>query len=166
MDHCPAVAISCAPSLERKKSTQEISIPKAMLQIRDRLGLEMSEMADIFGVSRQAVYLWLKRDNLKNEYIQRVWQLSFVARRMQLAGIDRPEHFIHRPLSPEGDSLFQLLVSGANVDSAIALLEEQSVVEQGLRDMSIAEHQNARHRRQDLSSVMELAAPILEEFDG
>ncbi len=162
----PAVAISCAPSLERKKSTQEISIPKAILQIRDRLGLKMSEMADIFGVSRQAVYLWLKGDNLKNEYIQRVWQLSFVARRMQLAGIDRPEHFIHRPLSPEGDSLFQLLVSGANVDSAIALLEEQSVVEQGLRDMSIAEHQNARHRRQDLSSVMELAAPILEEFDG
>ena len=92
--------------------------------------------------------------------------MSLIAKRIRVAGIDRPEHFIHRPLSPEGDSLFQLLVSGANVDSAIALLEEQSVAEQGSRDRSIAEHQNTRHREQHLSSVMEVAAPILEEFDG
>ena len=151
---------------EWKMPAQEISIPKAILQIRDGLGLKMSEVADIFGVSRQAVYLWLKGENLKNEYVQRIWQLSRIAERLQLAGIDRPEHFIHRPLSPEGDSLFQLLISGANVDSAMALLKARFNVEQSSRDKAYAEHQNTRYRKPDLSSVMELATPILEEVDG
>jgi hypothetical protein len=92
--------------------------------------------------------------------------LSRIAERLQLAGIDRPEHFIHRPLSPEGDSLFQLLISGANVDSAMALLKARFNVEQSSRDKAYAEHQNTRYRKPDLSSVMELATPILEEVDG
>jgi len=162
----PAVTITSTPSVERKMPAQEISIPKAILQIRDGLGLKMSEVADIFGVSRQAVYLWLKGENLKNEYVQRIWQLSRIAERLQLAGIDRPEHFIHRPLSPEGDSLFQLLISGANVDSAMALLKARFNVEQSSRDKAYAEHQNTRYRKPDLSSVMELATPILEEVDA
>jgi transcriptional regulator with XRE-family HTH domain len=164
--NAPLVTINSTPSVERKKPAQGISIPNAILQIRDRLGLKMSEVAEIFGVSRQAVYLWLKGENLKNEYVQRVWQLSLIAERLQLAGIDRPEHFIHRPLSPDGDSLFQLLISGANVDSALALVKEQFNVEQSSRDKAYAEHQNTRHRKPDLSSVMELATPILDEVDG
>jgi transcriptional regulator with XRE-family HTH domain len=166
LTNAPAVTINSTPSVERKKPAQEISIPRAILQIRDRLGLKMSDVADIFGVSRQAVYLWLKGDNLKIEYVQRVWQLSLIAERLHLAGIDRPEHFIHRPLSPEGSSLFQLLVSGADVDSALALLKEQSNAEQSSREKSFAEHQHPRGREQDPSSVMELATPILEEIDG
>jgi len=164
--NAPVVTINSTPSAERKASAQEVSIPRAILQIRDRLGLKMSEVADIFGVSRQAVYLWLRGQNLRNEYVQRIWQLSRVAERLQLAGIDRPEHFIHRPLSPQGESLFQLLASGANVDSALALLEEQSMAEQSARDKSTAERQNTRHRKQYLSSVMELSTPILDEVDG
>jgi transcriptional regulator with XRE-family HTH domain len=164
--NAPAITISSTPSVDRKRPPQEISIPQAILQIRDGLGLKMSELADIFGVSRQAVYLWLKGENLKNEYVQRVWHLNLIARQMQLAGIDRPEHFIHRPLSPEGDSLFQLLANGANVDSALALLEEQFTAEKSSRARQIAERQSTRHRRQDLPSVMELATPILEEVDG
>jgi len=162
----PAITISSTPSVERKKSTQQVSIPTTILQIRDRLGLKMSEVAEIFGVSRQAVYLWLKGDNLKTEYVQRVWQLSRIAQRLQLAGIDRPEHFIHRPLSPEGGSLFHLLVGGGDVDSALTMLKEQFKAEQSSREKSFAEHQNTRNRKQDLSSVMELATPILEEIDG
>lgn len=164
--NAPAVTISSAPLVERKKPIREISIPQAILQIRERLGLKMSEVADIFGVSRQAVYLWLKGENLKSEYINRVWQLSLIAKRMQRAGIERPEHFTHRPLSPEGDSLFQLLVSGANVDHALELLEGQFIAEQSSRDRSIAEHRDMRHLKQELPSVMELATPILEEVDG
>jgi transcriptional regulator with XRE-family HTH domain len=162
----PAITISSVSSIERKKPTQQVSIPTTILKIRDRLGLKMSEVADIFGVSRQAVYLWLKGDNLKTEYVLRVWQLSRIAERLQLAGIDRPEHFIHRPLSPEGSSLFHLLVSGANVDSALTLLKEQFDAEQSSREKSLAEHQHARGRNHDPSSVMELATPILEEVDG
>jgi transcriptional regulator with XRE-family HTH domain len=162
----PAVTITSSSSAERKILAQEVSIPRAILQIRDRLGLKMSEVAEVFGVSRQAVYLWLKGDNLKPEYVQRIWQLNRIAERLQLAGIDRPEHFIHRPLSLDGDSLFQLLISGANVDSALALLKEQFNMEQSSRDKAYAEHENTRHRTQDFSSVMELATPILEEVDG
>jgi transcriptional regulator with XRE-family HTH domain len=164
--NAPVVTINSTPSAERKATTQEVSISRAILQIRDRLGLKMSEVADIFGVSRQAVYLWLKGENLKSEYVQRVWQLSRIAERLQLAGIDRPEHFIHRPLSPEGNSLFELLISGANVESALLLLEKQFNAEQSSRDKANAEYQNTRHRNPDLSSVMELATPILEEIDG
>lgn len=162
----PVVTITSTSSAERKIPAQEVSIPNAILQIRKGLGLKMSELADICGVSRQAVYLWLRGGNITNEYVQRIWQLSPIAERLQLAGIDRPEHFIHRPLSPEGDSLFQLLISGANVDSALALVKEQLNVEQSSRDKAYAEHQNTRHRKPDLSSVIELATPILEEVDG
>ncbi|MFY9852731.1 MAG: helix-turn-helix domain-containing protein [Terracidiphilus sp.] len=162
----PAIKITSTPSVERKMPAKEVSIPRAIVQIRDRLGLKMSELADICGVSRQAVYLWLRGGNITNEYAQRIWQLSPIAERLQLAGVDRPEHFIHRPLSPEGDSLFQLLVSGANVDSALALLKEQFNVEQDSRHKANAERQNTRHRRQDFSSVTELTTPILEESDG
>jgi transcriptional regulator with XRE-family HTH domain len=162
----PVVTITSTPSVERKMPAQEVSIPKAITRIRDGLGLNMSEVADIFGVSRQAVYLWLRGENLKNEYAQRIWQLSRIAERLQLAGIDRPEHFIHRPLSPEGNSLFQLLISGANVDSALVLVKEQFNVEQSSRDKFIAEHRNSRHRKPDHSSIMELATPILDEVDG
>lgn len=166
LTNAPAVSINSTSSVERKRLAQESSIPKAILQIRNRLGLKMSEVADIFGVSRQAVYLWLKGDNLKIEYVQRVWQLSLIAERLQLAGIDRPEHFIHRPLSPEGSSLFKLLVSGADVDSALALLKEQFIAEQSSREKSFAERQHTGGRKQYPSSVMELATPILEEVDG
>jgi len=166
LTNAPAITITSTPSVERKILAQQASIPKAILQIRDGLGLKMSEVADIFGVSRQSVYLWLKGEKLKKEYVQRVWQVSLVAERLQIAGIDRPEHFIHRPLSPEGDSLFQLLISGANVDSALALVKEQFNVERSSRDKAHVEHQNMRHRKPDLSSVMELATPILDEVDG
>ena len=162
----PAVTITSTSSVERKIPAQEVSIPKAILQIRDGLGLNMSEVANVFGVSRQAVYLWLRGGKITNEYVQRIWKLSPIAERLQLAGIDRPEHFVHRPLSPDGESLFQLLVSGANVDYALTLLKEQFNVEQDSRDRSIAEHKNTRHRKQDFSSIMELATPILEEVDG
>ena len=151
---------------EENPNMGNVPIPEAILQIREGLGLKMSEVADIFGVSRQSVYLWLKGEKLKNEYVQRVWQVSLVAEHLQLAGIDRPEHFIHRPLSPEGDSLFQLLISGANVDSALALVKEQFNMEQRSRDKTFAEYQNTHHTKRDVSSAMELATPILDEVDG
>ena len=161
----PAIAIYDTASGVRKKTFQADSIPRAITQIRDKLGLKMSELAEIFGVSRQAVYLWLKGENLKSEYIQRVWQLNVFAERVRLASIDRPEHFIHRPLSPAGESLFQLLVNGGDPDSALALLKEQAQAEQRSRAESFAQHQAAPARKRDYQLAMELATPILDEFD-
>lgn len=161
----PAIAITDIASNVRRKALHTDSLPKAILQIRDRLGLKMSELADIFGVSRQAVYLWLKGENVRNEYVQRIWQLSSIAEQVQFAGIDRPEHFIHRPLSPAGESLFQLLAHGGNLDSALALIREQSKAEQSSRAKSFAHYQTTPVRKHDYSSVMELATPILDESD-
>jgi transcriptional regulator with XRE-family HTH domain len=162
----PAIAISVTPAASRKMHLQNISVPKAIRQIRNKLGLKMSEVADIFGVSRQAVYLWLEGGNLKPEYIQRIWDLSRVADQLQAAGIERPEHFIHRPLSSEGNSLLHLLVRGESVDAALSFLREQSAAEQRTRDRASAESQIMRTGKRDVSSFMELATPILEEFDG
>ena len=161
-----AIAISDSPTTVRRKVVSAVSIPRIILQIRERLGLKMSELAEIFGVSRQAVYLWLKGDNLKNEYMQRIWQLNSIAEHVAHAGLDRPEYFVHRPLSPAGDSLFQLLVGGANVDLALTLLREQSQAEQTSRAKSTLEYRTSRARKQDPSSDMELATPILDELDG
>jgi hypothetical protein len=58
------------------------------------------------------------------------------------------------------------LVGGGDVDSALTMLKEQFKAEQSSREKSFAEHQNTRNRKQDLSSAMELATPILEEIDG
>jgi transcriptional regulator with XRE-family HTH domain len=162
----PAVTINSRLSTNRKKPAQAISIPKAILQIRDRLGLKMSELAEIFGVSRQAVYLWLKGENLKNEYVQKIWQLSVVAEQMEVAGIDRPERFIHRPISADGLSLFQILLTGENADAALSFLKAQSTAEQHMRENNFAELQNMRTGKSHASSVMELSTPILDEYNG
>jgi transcriptional regulator with XRE-family HTH domain len=162
----PAVVISSKPSANRKKLSQAISIPKAILQIRDRLGLKMSELAEICGVSRQAVYLWLKGENLKNEYVQKIWQLSVVAEQMKVAGIDRPEHFIHRPISADGQSLFQILLEGESADAALSFLKAQSTAEQSMRESNFAELQNMRTGKNHVSSAMELSTPILDEYNG
>ncbi len=162
----PAVVISVTTAKSRKMHLQNLSVPKAISQIRNKLGLKMSEMADILGVSRQAVYLWLEGGNLKPEYIQRIWDLSRIADQLQAAGIERPEHFIHRPLTSEGNSLLHLLVRGESVDAALSFLKEQSVAEQRIRDRASAESQIVRTGKRNVSSVMELAMPILDEFNG
>jgi transcriptional regulator with XRE-family HTH domain len=162
----PAIAISVTSAANRKSYLQNISIPEAIRQIREKLGLKMSEIADIFGVSRQAVYLWLDGKNLKPEYIQRIWDISRIAVQLQTVGIERPEHFIHRPVSADGLTLYQLLSRGENVDIALSFLEEQSVAERRIRDRASIESQSARASRRNVSSVMELSSPILDESNG
>jgi DNA-binding transcriptional regulator YiaG len=162
----PAIAISITQTTNRKTLLQNISIPEAIRQIRNKLGLKMSEVADIFGVSRQAVYLWLEGGNLKPEYSQRIWDISRIADQLQSAGIERPEHFIHRPVSADGLTLYQLLSRGGNVDTALSYLEEQSAAEQRIRDRTSVESQSTMASKRNVSSVMELSTPILDESNG
>lgn len=162
----PAIAISVSPPANLKEKLQKTSIPNAIRQIREKLGLKMSEVAEIFGVSRQAVYLWLEGGNLKQEYIQRTWELSQIADQMQAAGIERPEHFIHRPVSADGLTLYRLLLRRENVETALSLLREQSAVEQRIRVRAAVEPQSTRARRDKESSLIELSTPIWDEHNG
>ena len=162
----PAIAISVVPAPNSKVYSQNITIPQAIHQIRDKLGLNMSEVGEIFGVSRQSVYLWLKGGELKPEYIQRIWDISRIADQLQTAGIERPEHFIHRPISADGLTLYQLLSRGENVDSAMSFLKEQSAAEQLVRGKTSVEYNSARARKRDISSVIELSTPIWDESNG
>lgn len=164
--NAPAVAIGCRSIANRERRPNDISIPNAILQTREKLGLRMSELAEIFGVSRQAVYLWLNGENVRPEYVQRIWQVSSIADQVERAGISRPEHFLHRPFSPDGRTLYQSLLAGEDIEAAVACLKADALTEQETRKASSAGLAFRREPARVASSASELSRPIMDESNG
>jgi DNA-binding XRE family transcriptional regulator len=156
----PAIEILVTNELQ-SHDYQTLSIAQAINQIRDGFGLKMSEVAQIFGVSRQASYLWLEGSMPKIEIANRIWKLSDIAKQLREAGLQRPEHFVHRPLSYNGKSLFQLLVKGEPVEQAVSVIKRMVLNEADLKKV-----QRVGAPDGDFSSVQELATPILEEHNS
>jgi hypothetical protein len=98
------------------------STAQLLLNIRDVFALRMSELAQIFGVSRRAAYDWLEGVTPKPETVTRIYTLSKYAEELKAAGIAPIEHFVHRPLVT-GRSLLDLLKSGESLEAAIDIIK-------------------------------------------
>jgi hypothetical protein len=105
------VAVVYAPSTAQLLST-----------IRDVFALRMSELAQIFGVSRRAAYDWLEGVTPKPDTVSKIYTLSRYAEELRTAGITNIEHYVHRPVV-SGRSLLELLKSGENIETAIAIIK-------------------------------------------
>lgn len=97
------------------------STKQLLSTIRDVFALKMSEVAQIFGVSRRAAYDWLEGVTPKPETTARIYALSRHAEELKESGLSNVEHFIHRPVV-NGRSLLDLLKSGESIEQAIAIV--------------------------------------------
>jgi hypothetical protein len=119
--------------------------------IRDVLALRMSEVAQIFGVSRRAAYDWLEGVTPKSEKMAKIYKLSKQAEELKAAGITNIEHYVHRPVD-SGRSLLDLLNSGENVATAISVIKRTASEE-------------ARNRMQLGRRTSDTNTPSVDEFD-
>ncbi|MGA7245379.1 MAG: helix-turn-helix transcriptional regulator [Terracidiphilus sp.] len=141
------------------------SIAAQILEFRDSLGLKMSEVAQIFGVSRQAAYSWLSGTAApKPEIARRIWSLSRSASELKSGFAGEMAQFVHRPVLQDGRSLLDVLLSGGNLDNVIAELRGTAEKEALVR--STASSRNSGAFNEGNSSFVELVKPILEEHRG
>jgi hypothetical protein len=128
--------------LEKQVASIAPSTAQLLTTVRDTFALKMSEVAQIFRVSRRAAYDWLEGATPKPELIAKIYQLSTLAARFRDAGVPNVRHFIHRPIVGER-TLFELLKSGDNLDRAIEVVRVTALEEASARKPSGRRVQNA-----------------------
>ncbi|HET7108118.1 MAG TPA: hypothetical protein VFI38_14995 [Candidatus Acidoferrum sp.] len=127
------------------------STAQLLSTIRDVFALRMSEVAQIFGVSRRAVYDWLEGVTPKPETTARIYALSKYADELKTSGLSSIEHFIYRPVV--GDrSLLDLLKSGDNIEEAIVVIKRTAAEEE-------------KNRRQSGRRTSETSTASVDGFD-
>ena len=110
------------------EETYALSTAQLLSKIRDIFGLRMSEVAQIFGVSRRAAYDWLEGATPRPDTVARIYTLSRYAEELRTAGLIHVERYMHRPVI-SGRSLLELLKSGDSVETAIAVIKRTAAEE-------------------------------------
>ena len=98
------------------------STAQLLSTVRDVFALRMSEVAQVFGVSRRAAYDWLEGATPKRETAARIYTLSRHAEDLKASGLLNVALYIHRPVIA-GRSLFDLLKSGESIEQAIGIIK-------------------------------------------
>jgi len=117
--------------IQTKKPVQASYAPSTaqlLSTIRDVFALKMSEVAQVFGVSRRAAYDWLEGVTPKAETVTRIYTLSRYAEELRAAEVTNIEHYLHRPVV-SGRSLLDLLKAGENIETAIAIIKRTALEE-------------------------------------
>jgi hypothetical protein len=128
--------------------------------IRTVFSLKISEIAQIFDVSRPTVYAWLDGSTPRPEVLTRLAYLSKEAEKVNQANITRVEHFVRRPLA-DGRSLLQLLKEGANTEQALSAIKHAAAEEESSRKLAVSRHSPSK--KGDTASIDELSVPIVPE---
>lgn len=98
------------------------SIAQQVSLIRDALGLKMSELAQIFGVTRPTAYAWLNGADPKPELKIKILRVNRLVNDLHAANILKVERYCRLPLD-SGESLIDALKSGSNWDAAVSAIK-------------------------------------------
>jgi transcriptional regulator with XRE-family HTH domain len=93
-----------------------------VVNIRDVLGINMSELASIFGVTRPTAYAWLEGQEPKPGAVKRIQNLSYAADKIKRENIVCLDQLVHRPIS-NGRSLLDILKADKDPSEALAALK-------------------------------------------
>lgn len=106
-----------------------------LANIRAVLNPAIADLAELFDVSRQAVYTWLSTDSKPDaDKTARIVELSGIADTFRDAGVARAGA-LFRMRALDGKSLFDLLKSNADSGAAVAaLIAEARTMEGAYRD--------------------------------
>lgn len=155
------------PVIEIKRAHQTLfadtrSVRDHLLNVRDTFRLNMTELAQVFGVTRPAAYAWLEGVEPKPEARMLILSLSRAADRLAKAGIERPELYVRRPMF-DGKSLIDLLKEERNVDDAISAIEALAKKEAIVRKEALTRH--AGRPKRQLESLDALTTPLMRDRD-
>jgi hypothetical protein len=114
------------------KEKQIFSVSERLVNLRDMFGLTMTEIAQIFRVSRPTAYAWLSGSEPKLEAKSRLIDLSTYVEDLRSDGVAQARVLARQPLVG-GPSLIELLKSGADARSAIASIKQSAALTRGQR---------------------------------
>lgn len=90
-------------------SSHILTAKQQLLQIKNNLGLNISEMAAIFLVSRPTIYEWLESIEPRRRHQERLNTIYQICNFWIEQKIGRLGSLLHKPLNVENDTLFKLL---------------------------------------------------------
>lgn len=108
-----------------------VTAEQHLANIKSSIGLQMSELATFFGVSRQSVHKWQAGSVVPGaEYMGSIRELSRVADALAVAGVRRPADLV-RAKAFNGRSLLDLVQAGENYSEAlVALVAESRIIDE------------------------------------
>lgn len=107
--------------------------PRDQLQyIRDMLGINVSDLASVLGVSRPTVYAWLEGDEPSPENYTHIVRLKRIAAEVNRQAIPRFEKLLKRPIFDGLSFLDKLKASEDPIDD-LSLLKQLAEKEQNAR---------------------------------
>ena len=126
--------------------------------IRDKFGLNMSDLALLLHVSRPTVYAWLKGQSPQADAFERLSNLSTAADRFAELGISRPETVVKARLS-ETTPLLELLIAAddplPHIEAFSKLIEKSNQARR--------ESKGSGKRLRPIEQVSGLSAPATHE---
>jgi hypothetical protein len=156
------------PPIEVRHSSQNRPVDSRtvrdhLLNVRTTFRLNMTELAQVFGVTRPATYGWLEGTEPKPEAQRLILQLSGAADRLARSDIERPELYVRRPMF-NGKSLVDLLKAGRSVAGALASIETLAKKEAATRKE--AQNRRVGQPKQQLEHLATLATPLMPDSDS
>ena len=118
----------------QEKRMKVRSIAQHLESIRDSFGLRMSEIAEILGVSRPAVYASLAGAEPRQEVSARIWRLSKSADEVRDLGPGQLGRYLRYPVAG-GSSVLDLLRSGQDIREALLAVREIPAEESHRREL-------------------------------
>lgn len=119
-----------------QSSTQNISTQKADVRnprehlenIRSVFKPAISDLASIFGVTRQCIYKWLSGDsNPESDNLDQIRNLSQIADAFQSANVKRADNLLKMKAFDGGTSLVDIVKTGKDWNEAVKILIEESL---------------------------------------
>jgi transcriptional regulator with XRE-family HTH domain len=111
--------------------------------IRDVLGINMSDLASVLGVTRPTAYAWLEGQEPKTEAVTHIQRLSRVADEINRANIIRLDKLVHRPIL-NGRSLLDILKTDEDPVAALTILKAVADKEERTRRETKGSGKNLR----------------------
>ncbi len=126
-----------------------------VVRIRDEFSLNMSELADVLGVSRPTAYAWIKGNEPKQEAILEIQRLSAIAEKLNGLNIKRIDKLVRRPIFGS-QSLLDKLKSRDKIDEALVVIEKLSIKESEARGKAKG---SGKNRRGAVDAAQEYSTP-------
>lgn len=100
--------------------------------VRNVFCFNISELADIFGVTRPTIYSWINGTELKPEVSAKMTKLVNLASYLEKLNISRFDTLLHRPIF-NGISLFDKVKNGEDIKEPLRQIKEISEKEVSVR---------------------------------
>ena len=142
------------------KRNQLASISQHVISIRKVLGLKMSELALIFGVTRPAAYAWINGVEPKPELRAKILNLSRLVEELRSTGMGSVELLARQPIATD-KSLIDLLKSGNDVSDAIISMKRSTM--QNTHRTGLRREFGPQSRRRKVSADA-ISVPIVAEL--